>query len=47
MTKDYWLQDDLDDPNNFHSLDVIKKDNSNNVFLRLGSETFKFYMEEK
>ena len=46
MTKDYWLQDDLDNPNNFHSLEVIKKDNNDNVFLKFGSETFEFDMEE-
>lgn len=49
MAKNYWLQDNLDNLNEFHSLEIIKKDNKGNVFLRWGSETsnFNIEMEEK
>ena len=49
MAKNYWLQDNLDNLNEFHSLEIIKKDNKKNVFLIWGSETsnFNIEMEEK
>ena len=49
MAKNYWLQDNLDNLNEFHSLEIIKKDNKGNVFLIWGSETsnFNIEMEEK
>tara|TARA_R100000664_G_scaffold17056_2_gene25922 strand:+ start:643 stop:789 length:147 start_codon:yes stop_codon:yes gene_type:complete len=45
--KDYWLQDNSDNLNEFHKLEVRKEDNSGNVFLKWGSETMIFDVEEE
>ena len=45
--KDYWLQDNSDDLNEFHKLEVIEETNMGNVFLKWGSETMIFDVEEE
>ena len=47
MAKEYWLQNNLDNLNEFHKLEVREEDNSENVFLKWGSETMIFDIERE
>jgi len=45
--KEYWLQNNLDNLNEFHKLEVREEDNNGNVFLRYGSDTMLFDVEDE
>lgn len=45
--KEYWLQNNLDNLNEFHKLEVREENNSGDVFLKWGSETMIFDLEEE